>query len=508
MHKSWTSAEQIIAFLREQGVRAARTGFVFGPLAKRHEKRAAFVLGNGAYQTNGMLSNPSNDAEAVARALEELGFSVTSAIDLDHDETEQYFSKFENALEEADVALFYYSGHGVQVDGENYLIPIGAETAGADPLGSLIRLGGLIDRIAKKVGTRIIILDACRNNPFAGQLKEGVHRAKGLPELKAVERDQASRAGLAEIDAGPEGFLAFAAAPGQVAYEGTGEISIFTDALLKHIRTYGLEINSLMNRARASVLNSTRYRQTPWSNSSLSKNFWLSPRTSEAMRTLTYFSVVSALICTWSTTKIGFHSLHWPALWKVGSLNSLIEYPYLYVNPFEGIVFGCVIGAAIWLWGRGTWWSALVALIGTTLAWQLAIYPHLLAYAGDEVLKSELGKRLDSLTVVFVFDTLRPITDSVQSWQYNLSGTIGATGTYVGCAVTTRALRNMSMLALTIAVGTVMVWPFLLLEKYYLLQDYKLLVLFVTWQSAVAACIGYALSRYVPEADEVEPRSI
>ncbi len=221
------------------------------------ERRVALVIGNSAY-TFGALANPKNDAELMAKTLTAVGFEVTRLIDADQKSMKRAMIEFGRTLRGSDsVGLFYYAGHGVQVDGENYLIPIGAEikderevAVEAVAVGELLKT---MERAAARIN--IAILDACRNNPFASASRSG------------------SR-GLARVDAAAGTIVAYATAPGDVAADGSGGNSPYAAALASAIGEGGVPIEDVFKRTRRSVLASTGNKQTPWESSSLTGDFY------------------------------------------------------------------------------------------------------------------------------------------------------------------------------------------------------------------------------------------
>src|SRR5262249_6149007 len=160
---------------------------------------------------------------------------------------EAIFKSFET--KHADVALLYYSGHGMQIEGANYLVPVGAESLSNATFHDLIAVEEWVDRMSNMSKTRLIFFDACRNNPFAHGLAESVVRSRS-PSAGANPLAILSKAGLAEVRAKADTFVAFAAAPGKVAYDGEGENSPFTKGLLRHIEATDLPIGNLMIRVR------------------------------------------------------------------------------------------------------------------------------------------------------------------------------------------------------------------------------------------------------------------
>ena len=234
-------------------------------------KRVALVIGNSAYQNISRLDNPRNDAMLMAATLLELGFTLigdAAQLDLDKTSLDIAIQRFGTTLEGADVAMFYYAGHGVQVRGSNYLVPVGANpTREADVDFQMVDVNVVL-RQMEASGTRLnlVVLDACRNNPFGGR---GLRAADG---------------GLAQMRA-PEGTLiSFATQPGNVALDGEGN-SPYTKALAATIRKPGLDIFQTFNEVGLAVKRSTGGSQQPWvSSSPIDGNFYFSgpPVTSPA----------------------------------------------------------------------------------------------------------------------------------------------------------------------------------------------------------------------------------
>jgi formylglycine-generating enzyme required for sulfatase activity/uncharacterized caspase-like protein len=223
--------------------------------------RVALVIGNGAYATAPALPNPSADATAMAAALEDLGFTVIRGIDLDGVGMRRAIRDFAHALDRTEIALFYYAGHGIQRGGANYLIPVDAElTRDSDIDLAAIDLDLVLRQIDDRAATRIVLLDACRNNPFATQLAQGAAASRSLSLVAP---------GLAPVQTAGGALIGFATDPGAVALDGDGRHSPFTEALLDHIATPGLEINVLMTRVRADVFARTGQQQRPWTTTSL-----------------------------------------------------------------------------------------------------------------------------------------------------------------------------------------------------------------------------------------------
>jgi tetratricopeptide (TPR) repeat protein len=225
--------------------------------ARERVRRVALVIGNSGYQWLGGLTNPGNDAEDVATALESLNFTVFRGIDLTHARMQEVLASFAETARQphVEVALFFFAGHGIQHDNASYLAPVDAGTA---DVGRFVSLVSVMDALASERGIRIMIIDACRNNPavespsLAGVAKRGaITRLRGLAR---VEENRDSKARM---------FVAFAAEPGKVAADGVGRNSPFTRGFLKHLPTRGLELRHLFLRVRDEVLAATGGDQNP-----------------------------------------------------------------------------------------------------------------------------------------------------------------------------------------------------------------------------------------------------
>jgi TPR repeat protein len=224
-------------------------------------KRVALVIGNGAYERADALRNPPNDAKALAATLQRSGFEVTQGIDLNHADMVRTIREFASKTLGAELAVFFYAGHGLQVAERNYLLPV---NAGLDTEADLdfeaIPLALVVDNMERAAKRRIVFLDACRNNPFARRLA----RSMGT-------RGPSVGAGLATVESEVDSLYSFATQPGNVALDGTGDNSPFTTAMLKHLVAPGVEIADALRRVRRDVLDATDGHQVPWDHSSLTE---------------------------------------------------------------------------------------------------------------------------------------------------------------------------------------------------------------------------------------------
>ena len=234
--------------------------FICPASASEAAKRVALVIGNSAYSHAERLTNPLNDASKLAAKLKDIGFgTVTLKLDQSYNELRRSLRAFSKEAAGADIALLYFAGHGMEVGGTNYVIPTDAKLSHVDDVEyEAIELSKVIGALSRANKLKIVILDACRNNPFkASMATENTHRSMGR--------------GLARVSpAGSDTLVAYAAKEGTIAADGDGEHSPYTRALLKHIGTGGLDVRLLFGRVRDDVLAATGRKQEPFTYGSLS----------------------------------------------------------------------------------------------------------------------------------------------------------------------------------------------------------------------------------------------
>lgn len=227
------------------------------------QRRIALVIGNSAYE-NGPLRNPVNDARAMAATLRELGFQVTALEDAGRREMHVAIRNFGKSLRQGGVGLFYFAGHGMEVGGTNYLIPVDAqvETEEEVEFESVDANRVLATMDAAGNGMNIVILDACRNNPFARSFRSNTR-------------------GLAQMDAPSGSYISYATAPGSVAADGEGANGLYTEQLIEHMRSPGLKIEEMFKLVRVGVSQRSGGKQIPWTSSSLTGDFYFAPEEEE-----------------------------------------------------------------------------------------------------------------------------------------------------------------------------------------------------------------------------------
>jgi len=226
------------------------------------ENRLALVIGNGAYQYAGSLANPTNDANDMATQLRSIGFTVDLVTNGSYRDMGEAVDLFGSKLRQSKgIGLFYYAGHGMQVNGHNYLIPVDASISGESEIKYKSIDAGLVLAKMEQAGSRLnmVFLDACRNNPFSRSFRSSV-------------------AGLAAMDAPKGSLIVYATSAGSVAADGTGRNGVFTKHLLQQMKKPGLEVGMMMRSVTTGVLQDTQDKQNPWQNLNLtSEPFYFIP---------------------------------------------------------------------------------------------------------------------------------------------------------------------------------------------------------------------------------------
>jgi len=225
-----------------------------------HAARLALVIGNKDYKV-GALKNPVNDAQAMSQTLTELGFAVTTVKNLRRDDIGRTVDGFASRIKAGDDVVVFYAGHGVQVKGVNYLPAVDANIAvESDVALNSLNLNQLLDRLDEaKSGVRLLLIDACRDNPYSRSFRSG------------------SR-GLARVEGAPSGTLMhFATRPGGVAADGSAANGLYTSELLKHLKTPGLSVESMLKRVAAGVKQASSGDQQPWTEGALDGEFYFAP---------------------------------------------------------------------------------------------------------------------------------------------------------------------------------------------------------------------------------------
>ena len=223
------------------------------------EIRKAIVIGCSMYEHAGALVNPLNDANAMEIILKSLGFEVTKILDPSQKQLKIAIDDFGNKLKGSDVGLFYFAGHGVQVKGLNYLIPVDANLTSEKLVEyDCVEAGRILAHMEDaKTSVNLMVLDACRNNPFERSWGRGI----GLR-------------GLATMNAPKGSLIAYSTAPGNTASDGSGKNGLYTEALLNHITVKGAPVNTMFQKVRTEVMEKSKEEQIPWESTSLTADFY------------------------------------------------------------------------------------------------------------------------------------------------------------------------------------------------------------------------------------------
>ena len=227
----------------------------------------ALVIGNSAYQYTSILTNPKNDATDVSTALKEHGFQVIEGYNLDKLSFDRKVRDFAAALSGAEVGVFFYAGHGLQVAGQNFLVPVDAKAEGGEALDfEMVRVDVIHRAMERQTHTNILFLDACRDNPLARNLS----RSMGT-------RSSDIGRGLAPVESGIGTLISFSTQPGNVALDGTGRNSPFAGALVRHISRSDRDLGAILIAVRNDVMKETQRKQVPWEHSALTGQFYFHP---------------------------------------------------------------------------------------------------------------------------------------------------------------------------------------------------------------------------------------
>jgi uncharacterized caspase-like protein len=243
----------------------------------------ALVVGNSDYAHAASLANPQADARAVSQLLEKLGWRVALLIDPSKDDLASAAATLEEALDSSKKVLFFYAGHGMQVNGQNYLVPVDFDPYSRVDLDQdLFALQDTLDWMKRPSNQLAVFLDACRVNPFDEHLVGMVHGHRGLALAKTADTRNIGKfevgRGLAEVAASAGTYIAYATQPGNVAFDGKGRHSPFTEALLDYLDANDKDIGWVMQRVRNDVISETDGQQVPWDHSSLTHRFLVNPK--------------------------------------------------------------------------------------------------------------------------------------------------------------------------------------------------------------------------------------
>ncbi|MEI1248078.1 caspase family protein [Rhizobium aouanii] len=260
--------QRLCAYLLTVAAILLSIGTAHAAITEESGRRVALVIGNSVYKTLPSLPNPANDVEEVANTLRAAGFDVTIGVNVDRIGLEDTVRRFLRSTSNAEAGLIYYSGHGIQVGGQNFIVPVDAtlETP-YDVETQTMPLDLILNHLKQNSRVQLIFLDACRNNPFNAQK---FWMAEKLEPVGATR-------GLARIDSDLGSLIAFSTEPGQVALDGTGALSPYSESFIKRASEPNKEIRQVLTDVRRDVIAMTDGKQVPWENSSLMDSFYFIP---------------------------------------------------------------------------------------------------------------------------------------------------------------------------------------------------------------------------------------
>jgi hypothetical protein len=242
--------------------------------------RQALVIGNGGYQGTLKLNSPTNDAREIERSLTDLGFNVTFGTDLGFDDMQTRVGEFIQLVNQpaTTTSLLYYSGHGLQINDQNYMVPVDFDHLAGQHVAQLVSVQSIVEKMTSATAVRIVLLDACRSNADARAFVSGGKQLRLSKDI-TIDGELVTGKGLASMQAAVNTFIAFAAAPGEIAFDGNWNepLSPFTGSLLKYIDAVDLPISNLTSRVRQDVLAQTANTQRSWDQSSLMEPFYFNP---------------------------------------------------------------------------------------------------------------------------------------------------------------------------------------------------------------------------------------
>jgi hypothetical protein len=470
---------------------------------RKHGDRVAFVVGIADYQGAKPLRNAVNDARAIGRELQRLGFAVMGGDNslgenLDRSAAYQNFEAFCNEIKPGGVALIYYAGHGLQIDDQNYLVPVNARLDGENPLAELVPLRPMIERAARKAGndgTVLVFLDSCREDPFsADQIRRLAQSARALDPVRTAEHPYSIvNHGFATMKMRPgedaaRTFISFATAPGDFAYDGSGEHSPFTSALLDHIGTRGLALDDFIDRVGLDVWDRAERDgqiQDPWYETNLKQSFYFHPWTLRPIRDLGLLGLIAGLVTCLllidAKAEVGSpYQLWW--LWGLG------------------LPFGLVVGYGVMRWGSGRLVHALFAVVATMAAFALAL---LIMQTRVTPAGGQPAEQIDTIKVsLFEGFFLNGRLVGIALLAI-LAGAVMAVGCALGCKLQFGSFRGFSAATGSLGIGVLLGLVFvgyLVLTGMFLLPNGPVMIgLGTLWFGLLGAQLGYVFALYVPE---------
>ncbi len=443
-----------------------------------HEvRRFAFVVGNADYEHVDALKNPGNDCEDLYKTFKELGFCTLKCLDCSRQKLLDTLGVAKELARAAETIVFFYCGHGLQVDGENYVVPVDARFVLRQDLDNLVPFQFIIDTLSVDTATNFFFFDACRSDPF-DRSREQVAMARESRGILVEDwnwRDNvaATRKGLASVEAPNDALIGFSAAPGETASDGVGRNSPYTEAMLLHLPTRGLEVQHLMarvgntTRLLSRVAGNTR-TQMPWVSHNLGTHYYFHPTDLRPVIELTVLGFVLGLSLAWT-----FFDADGCYVGREGA----------------GLIFGFLLAGGLLRWGDATPAGAALVAVATMASWYLGGY-----LLEQQANVGHLGPscRSDS-----------PEFDVKIGFFAALAGLIALGGSLASAAIASRSFQSGSSWF-----GTIIAASLVLTGIYFMalfLMDLGLPTMLVQffsvglWFAALGAAVGFVLHRYVPD---------
>lgn len=468
-------------------------------------RRLAFVVGNSDYKHAPKLANPARDVILIASRLAKLRFIVMGGADspnapgvnLTRAETQQRWRAFVDTVLPDDEIFIYYAGHGLQLRGSNYIVPVEADLNVPEPVLGLLEARLFIDEVAKKAGPGgkiVVALDACREDPFGeDQLDRMMKAVAARSDVHLFAKGFSTFKLRTAADAAPA-FVMFATAPGELALDGTGEHSPFAEALTKHMATRGLELDDLIDRVIEDVRDAAgleKHVQIPWNESNLSGDFYFAPKSWRPIFELGAGGFIAGLLISW---------IMFDAKGLLPSKDFIPDFYYLL-----GALFAPVIGYGTLRWGSGRWRDAILAMLISTLCFMPALW--ILANSPDANLGGFTTWRL-RLTTLMQNTALVSVV-----FLCLLAGIFYSLGTFLGCKFQKSNFLGFSTPAGGVLIGLFVGINYLIFAtiKFWLDRpEFDLLLITLAgacWFSALGGALGYAFRHYVPEHEPMQFRT-
>lgn len=373
-----------------------------GAPAGERTARWAFVLGNSKYRVPHLsLANPANDAAGIAAELERIGFCVEKYQDLDRANTCAAFEEFVARAGDCDAIALYYCGHGVQLDGENYIVPTDFDPAQVvDPHGTDHRVGSLVpvERLLdwmSRARVRIVFLDACRDDGGLRRVRlvrppdtPSSASRSGVITAGTATRSMSAEPGLGRmrLERHPQTLICFASEPGSVAQDGApGGLSPFSKAVAEEIAIRGLDVFLLAQRVAQKVRTVTQNAQTPWTNAFLTERFSFHPADNTPIFYLMAMAALTGLLG--AILSFDLFASFWPLIVKEPDL---IDSTKDHTRLFLPLMFGSVLASAAYFWGKKRWYVPLATL---AIYWPVAAFSRwwLALYKPDEIVLRQIS---------------------------------------------------------------------------------------------------------------------